>query len=49
MALVGDNGLISNNALQRHYRDVLCSRVHTPQDDAITAAAGRTALARVAP
>ncbi|RDS97809.1 acyl-CoA dehydrogenase, partial [Burkholderia contaminans] len=25
-------------------RDVLCSRVHTPQDDAIAVAAGRAAL-----
>jgi alkylation response protein AidB-like acyl-CoA dehydrogenase len=49
VALVGNNGLTRNNPLQRHYRDVLCSRVHTPQDDAIIAAAGRTALARVAP
>jgi alkylation response protein AidB-like acyl-CoA dehydrogenase len=49
VALVGNNGLTRNNPLQRHYRDVLCSRVHTPQDDVITAAAGRAALARVAP
>jgi alkylation response protein AidB-like acyl-CoA dehydrogenase len=48
VALVGNNGLTRNNPLQRHYRDVLCSRVHTPQDDVITAAAGRRALARVA-
>ncbi|GLY85413.1 acyl-CoA dehydrogenase family protein [Actinoallomurus iriomotensis] len=46
VALVGNNGLTRNNPLQRHYRDVLCSRVHTPQDDVITAAAGRAALAR---
>jgi alkylation response protein AidB-like acyl-CoA dehydrogenase len=48
VSLVGNNGLTRNNPLQRHYRDVLCSRVHTPQDDVITAAAGRRALARVA-
>ncbi|MDN3356378.1 acyl-CoA dehydrogenase family protein [Actinomadura sp. DC4] len=46
VALVGNNGLTRNNPLQRHYRDVLCSRVHTPQDDVITTAAGRRALAR---
>jgi alkylation response protein AidB-like acyl-CoA dehydrogenase len=48
VALIGNNGLTRNNPLQRHYRDVLCARVHTPQDDAITAAAGRLALARAA-
>jgi hypothetical protein len=30
---------------ERHYRDVLCSRVHTPQDDSVVAAAGQSALA----
>ncbi len=29
-----------------HYRDVLCARVHTPQDDSIAVAAGRAALGR---
>lgn len=29
---------------ERHYRDVLCSRVHTRQDDSIVAAAGRAAF-----
>jgi alkylation response protein AidB-like acyl-CoA dehydrogenase len=36
--------LTRNNPLERHYRDVLCSRVHTPQEDSITVAAGRAAL-----
>ena len=44
VALVGNNGLTRHNPLERHYRDVLCSRVHTPQDDSIVAAAGRAAF-----
>jgi alkylation response protein AidB-like acyl-CoA dehydrogenase len=44
VALVGNNGLTRDNPLQRHYRDVLCARVHTPQDDSIVATAGRAAL-----
>ncbi len=45
VALVGNNGLTRANPLERHYRDVLCARVHTPQDDSILSAAGRAALA----
>jgi alkylation response protein AidB-like acyl-CoA dehydrogenase len=45
VALVGNNALTRRNPLERHYRDVLCARVHTPQDDSITVAAGRAALA----
>jgi alkylation response protein AidB-like acyl-CoA dehydrogenase len=45
VALVGNNGLTRHNPLERHYRDVLCARVHTPQDDSILSAAGRAALA----
>jgi alkylation response protein AidB-like acyl-CoA dehydrogenase len=37
--------LTGNHGLARHYRDVLCSRIHTPQDDAVLVAAGRRALA----
>jgi len=44
LKLSGNHGLSRSNPLERHYRDVLCSRVHTPQDDAIAVAAGRTAL-----
>ncbi|HET6193047.1 MAG TPA: acyl-CoA dehydrogenase family protein, partial [Trebonia sp.] len=44
VALVGNNGLTRRNPLERHLRDVLCSRVHTPQDDSIVAAAGRAAF-----
>ncbi|KAB0597460.1 acyl-CoA dehydrogenase family protein [Cupriavidus gilardii] len=45
LQLAGNHGLSRNNPLERHYRDVLCSRVHTPQDDAILIAAGRHVLA----
>jgi alkylation response protein AidB-like acyl-CoA dehydrogenase len=45
VALVGNNALTRKNPLERHYRDVLCARVHTPQDDSILATAGRSALA----
>jgi alkylation response protein AidB-like acyl-CoA dehydrogenase len=44
VALIGNNGLTKHNPLERHLRDVLCSRVHTPQDDSIVAAAGRAAF-----
>ena len=45
VALVGNAGLSRNFPLERHYRDVLCSRVHTPQDDSVLLASGLTALA----
>ena len=34
LSLTGNHGLSRANPLERHYRDVLCGRVHTPQDDA---------------
>ncbi len=43
----GNPGLSRHNALERHYRDVLCSRIHTPQDDVVFSQAGRAALAQV--
>ncbi len=49
VALVGNNALTRKNPLERHYRDVLCARVHTPQDDTILTTAGRAALAATAP
>jgi alkylation response protein AidB-like acyl-CoA dehydrogenase len=45
----GNPGLSRKHALERHYRDVLCSRIHTPQDDVVLATAGRLALADAAP
>lgn len=47
VALTGNHGLTRANPLQRHYRDVLCSRVHTPQDDSVLLTTGREALGRV--
>ena len=46
LALTGNHGLARKNPIERHYRDVLCSRVHVPQDDQIVTATGRSALAR---
>ncbi len=45
VALVGNPGLSRKNDLERHLRNVLCSRIHTPQDDTILSGAGRSALA----
>ncbi len=45
----GNPGLSRHNPLQRHYRDVLCSRVHTPQNDAIFTGVGKAAFAAFTP
>ncbi|WP_435635726.1 acyl-CoA dehydrogenase family protein [Pseudomonas solani] len=42
---IGNPALARGNPLERHYRDVLCSRIHTPQNDAVLGAAGRAAFA----
>lgn len=44
LQLTGNPGLTRRNPLERHYRDVLCSRIHSPQDDTILVAAGRAGL-----
>ena len=44
LSLTSNHGLTRANPLERHYRDVLCGRVHTPQDDATRVNAGRLAL-----
>jgi alkylation response protein AidB-like acyl-CoA dehydrogenase len=44
LSLTSNHGLTRANPLERHYRDVLCGRVHTPQDDATRVIAGRLAL-----
>jgi alkylation response protein AidB-like acyl-CoA dehydrogenase len=46
VALVGNNALMRRNPLERHLRDVLCVRVHTPQDDSVVASLGVAALGR---
>jgi alkylation response protein AidB-like acyl-CoA dehydrogenase len=43
-ALAGNHALARRNPLERHWRDVLCARIHTPQADAARLAAGRAAL-----
>lgn len=48
IALVGNPGLSRDNDLERHLRNVLCSRIHIPQDDMILLGAGRAALAAAA-
>lgn len=45
LQLTSNHGLSRRNPLERHLRDVLCGRVHTPQDDSVYGAAGRHALA----
>jgi alkylation response protein AidB-like acyl-CoA dehydrogenase len=47
VALIGNNALTRRNPLERHLRDVLCARVHSPQDDSTLLAAGRAAVATV--
>jgi len=42
--LAGNHALSRADPLERHLRDVLCSRVHTPQADSAHIAAGRAAL-----
>jgi alkylation response protein AidB-like acyl-CoA dehydrogenase len=46
VALIGNAGLTRHNPLQRHLRDALCSRIHSPQDDTTLTNAGRAALER---
>ncbi|BFO11886.1 hypothetical protein GGER_43960 [Serratia rubidaea] len=48
LALTGNHGLTRHNPLERHYRNVLCGRVHTPQNDSAWVNAGKAALAGVA-
>jgi alkylation response protein AidB-like acyl-CoA dehydrogenase len=45
LELTGNPGLSRNNPLERHHRNALCSRIHTPQDDVILATAGRAGFA----
>lgn len=44
LKLSANHGISRDNPLERHFRDVLCGRIHTPQDDSALAAAGRLAL-----
>jgi alkylation response protein AidB-like acyl-CoA dehydrogenase len=40
----GNPGLTRDNPLERHYRDVLCARIHTPQNDTVLGTLGRAAF-----
>ncbi len=44
VALVGNPALSRSNTLERHLRDVLCGRIHSPQADSILQTAGLAAL-----
>ena len=44
LELTGNPGLSRKNPLERHYRDVLCSRIHSPQNDTILSGAGRVGI-----
>lgn len=44
LELTGNHGLSRQNPLERHYRNVLCGRVHTPQSDSAWLAAGKYAF-----
>jgi alkylation response protein AidB-like acyl-CoA dehydrogenase len=46
VALIGNAALTQHHPLERHLRDVLCGRIHTPQDDVVLTSAGRAALER---
>lgn len=44
LELTGNPGISRRHPLERHYRDVLCSRIHSPQADTVLLAAGRAGL-----
>lgn len=44
VAALGNPALTRHHPLERHLRDVLCSRIHPPQDDTALVGAGRLAL-----
>jgi alkylation response protein AidB-like acyl-CoA dehydrogenase len=49
VSLTGNPALSRHNPLERHFRDTLFGRVHSPQDDTILAGAGKAALASFTP
>lgn len=44
LKLTGNHGIARANPLERHLRDVLCGRIHSPQEDTARLNAGRLAL-----
>jgi len=49
LSLTGNPALSRANPVERHYRDALCGRVHSPQEDTILNGAGRFAFAAFKP
>lgn len=45
LKLCGNHGVSRDNPLERHLRNVLCGRIHSPQEDTVLTNAGRLALA----
>lgn len=45
LEITGNPGLTRHHPLERHHRDVLCGRIHTPQSDVVLTTAGRAAFA----
>lgn len=44
---LGNPGLSRNNPLERHFRDILCSRIHSPQEDSVVLTVGSESLKRL--
>ena len=44
LKLTGNHGVSRSNPLERHHRDVLCGRIHSPQEDTVRTGAGKLAL-----
>ncbi len=44
LKLTGNHGISRSNPLERHHRDVLCGRIHSPQEDTVRIGAGKAAL-----
>ncbi len=44
LKLTGNHGISRRNPLERHHRDVLCGRIHSPQEDTVRLGAGRQVL-----
>ncbi|MTE15680.1 acyl-CoA dehydrogenase family protein [Nocardia aurantiaca] len=47
--LTGNPGLDRRHALERHHRDAMVGRIHSPQSDLVLSNLGRAAIARAAP
>lgn len=44
LKLAGNHAISRRNPIERHFRDVLCGRIHSPQEDTVLVGAGRRAL-----